>query len=67
MLLPDHVPNYDLLTVQEVSGALRLSNALIYRMVKTGALPSIRIAGCIRIRREDVDALLPTRDERKGA
>jgi excisionase family DNA binding protein len=47
-----------LLTVSEVTARLRVSQAAIYGLVKRGGLPSLRVSNSIRIRRDDVDALV---------
>jgi len=47
-----------LLTVTEVAARLRVSQAAIYGLVKRGDLPSLRVSNSIRIKRDDVDALV---------
>lgn len=44
-----------LLSVREAADALSISRSKTYELVRSGALPSIRIDGCRRIR---TDALL---------
>lgn len=49
-----------LLTVAEVAAALRVSNMTVYRLVRTGALPSTRVGRGYRIWESAVDAYLGT-------
>jgi excisionase family DNA binding protein len=44
-----------LLTVQEASKRLSVSQSQIYRLIATGKLTAIRIGKSIRIRNEDLD------------
>ncbi len=47
-----------LLTVNEVSQALRVSNMTVYRLIKAGELPALRIGKNYRIRQDDLDGYL---------
>ncbi|MGH3441711.1 MAG: helix-turn-helix domain-containing protein [Nitriliruptorales bacterium] len=47
-----------LLTVSEVADALRVSNMTVYRLIKGGDLPAIRVGKNYRIRRTDLDQYL---------
>jgi len=47
-----------LLTVREVAEAMRVSNMTIYRLIRAGALPAVRVGRNYRIRAADVDAYL---------
>ncbi len=47
-----------LLTVAEVAAALRVSNMTVYRLIRTGALPSTRVGRGYRIWEDAVDAYL---------
>lgn len=47
-----------LLTVGEVAGVLRVSNMTVYRLIKAGELPALRIGKNYRIRQGDLDAYL---------
>ena len=47
-----------LLTVAEVAGVLRVSNMTVYRLIKAGELPALRIGKNYRIRRDDLDEYL---------
>jgi len=42
-------------TVGEVAGQLRVSNMTVYRLVRAGQLPAVRVGRSYRIREEDVD------------
>ena len=50
-----------LLTVAEVAGAMRVSNMTVYRLIKAGDLPAIRVGKNFRIRRSDVESYLGDR------
>lgn len=50
------------LTVAEVADALRVSSMTVYRLVKTGELPALRVGKNIRIRTADLDAYLSSDD-----
>lgn len=47
-----------LLTVKEAAEVLSLTPDTIYRMTKTGRLPSVRIGRTIRIKKDDLDTLI---------
>lgn len=47
-----------LLTVAEVADVLRVSNMTVYRLIKGGELPAIRVGKNYRIRQHDLDAYL---------
>ena len=44
-----------LLTVAEVAGAMRVSNMTVYRLIKSGELPALRVGKNYRIRESDVN------------
>lgn len=50
-----------LLTVAEVAATLRVSNMTVYRLIKNGDLPALRVGKNYRIRESDVDAYLGER------
>jgi excisionase family DNA binding protein len=50
-----------LLTVAEVAATMRVSNMTVYRLIKTGELPALRVGKNYRIRESDVDAYLAER------
>jgi excisionase family DNA binding protein len=50
------------LTVAEVADTLRVSSMTVYRLVKAGELPALRIGKNIRIRTTDLDAYLASGD-----
>ncbi len=50
-----------LLTVGEVAGIMRVSNMTVYRLIKAGQLPAIRVGKNYRIRRTDLDRYLTDR------
>jgi excisionase family DNA binding protein len=50
-----------LLTVSEVAAAMRVSNMTVYRLIKTGDLPALRVGKNYRIREGDVARYLSER------
>ena len=48
-------------TVSEVARRLRVSNMTVYRLVKAGQLPAVRVGRGYRIREEDVLTYLESR------
>ena len=47
-----------LLTVAEVATIMRVSNMTVYRLIKAGELPAIRVGKNYRIRESEVDRYL---------
>lgn len=50
-----------LLTVGEVAATMRVSNMTVYRLIKNGDLPALRVGKNYRIRESDVDGYLSDR------
>lgn len=48
----------ELLTVREVADAIRVSTMTVYRLIRAGALPAIRVGKHFRIRTRDLDQYL---------
>jgi excisionase family DNA binding protein len=48
----------NLLTVDEFAAYINLSRASAWRLLKSGAVPRVRIGGCTRVRPADADALI---------
>lgn len=48
------------LTVAEVAALMRVSTMTVYRLIKAGELPSIRVGKSYRIRRADLDRYIAT-------
>ena len=48
-------------TVNEVADLLRVSRMTVYRMIKTGEMPAVRVGRSYRLRSEDVDTYLMER------
>jgi excisionase family DNA binding protein len=46
------------LTVSEVADLLRVSSMTIYRLIKEGEMPAVRVGKSYRLREEDIDAYL---------
>ncbi len=55
-----------LLTVAEVAAHLRVSTMTVYRLLKAGELPSVRIGKSFRVREDDLDAYLAERYTEAG-
>jgi excisionase family DNA binding protein len=49
------------LTVGEVSRLMRVSKMTVYRLIKAGELPAVRVGRSYRIREEDVGRFLDAR------
>ena len=47
-----------LLTVREVADAMRVSTMTVYRLIRAGSLPPIRVGKHFRIRVRDLDQYL---------
>ncbi|HWS45722.1 MAG TPA: helix-turn-helix domain-containing protein, partial [Acidimicrobiia bacterium] len=47
-----------LLTVREVADAMRVSTMTVYRLIRAGSLPAIRVGKHFRIRVRDLDQYL---------
>ena len=54
------------LTVQEVAEKLRVSSMTVYRLIKNGDLPAVRVGRSFRVRDTDVDAYLASRYTQAG-
>ena len=57
-------------TVSEVADDLRVSNMTVYRLIKSGQLPAVRVGKNYRIRQGDLTAYLQARsvhvEQQKG-
>lgn len=51
----------NLLTVSEVAHAMRVSNMTVYRLIKSGDLPAVRVGKNYRIREAQVERYLADR------
>ncbi|MEA3214495.1 MAG: hypothetical protein QOJ19_651 [Acidimicrobiia bacterium] len=54
------------LTVAEVAEQLRVSTMTVYRLIKSGELPAVRIGRSYRLRPVDVDQFLARRFTQAG-
>jgi excisionase family DNA binding protein len=52
---------HELLTAREVAELMRVSTMTVYRLIKSGELPAIRVGKHLRIRRDDVEAYFDRR------
>ena len=56
---PLYHPRVDeLLTVAEIAESLRVSTMTVYRLIRTGELPAVRVGRNYRVRRRDLTAFL---------
>jgi excisionase family DNA binding protein len=46
------------LTAAEVAALLRVSTMTVYRLIKNGQLPAVRVGKSYRVREDDVDRYL---------
>jgi len=53
-----------LLTVAEVASAMRVSNMTVYRLIKSGELPAVRVGKNYRLRESDLERFLEDRSVR---
>jgi len=54
------------LTVQEVADIMRVSTMTVYRIIKSGELPAVRVGRSFRVRDVDVDTYLGVRYTQAG-
>ena len=54
------------LTVQEVADLMRVSSMTVYRLIKAGELPAVRVGRSFRVSEPDVDAYLAARYTQAG-
>lgn len=54
------------MTVNEVAQMMRVSKMTVYRLIKQGDLPAVRIGRGYRLREEDVDRYLDSRYTQAG-
>jgi excisionase family DNA binding protein len=54
------------LTVQEVADLLRVSSMTVYRLIKGGELPAVRVGRSFRVSDHDVDVYLASRYTQAG-
>lgn len=47
--------NTSLLKASDVAKILNISRPMAYRLTSTGELPSVRIGGSVRVRKEDLE------------
>ena len=56
----------ELLTVREVADAMRVSTMTVYRLIRSDALPAIRVGKHFRIRTRDLEEYLESQSTRGG-
>jgi excisionase family DNA binding protein len=52
--------------VAEVADIMRVSTMTVYRLIKAGDLPAVRVGKSFRLREDDVDAYLSRRYTQAG-
>ena len=55
-----------LMTVAEVAAAMRVSNMTVYRLIKNGELPAVRVGKNYRLRGSDLERFLEERSVPMG-
>ena len=55
-----------LLTVREVAETMRVSNMTVYRLIRAGELPAIRVGKHFRIRENELNDYLESQTVRGG-
>lgn len=48
----------ELLTVAEVAEMLRVSTMTVYRLIRTGEMPAVRVGRSYRVRHDDLERYL---------
>ena len=66
MVMPEPFTEARLLTVNEVADLLRVSRMTVYRLIKTGEMPALRVGRSYRLREEDVTTYLRERYTEAG-
>jgi len=64
MVQPDGRSRF--MTVAEVAQLMRVSTMTVYRLIKAGDLPAVRVGKSYRIREDDVDRYLSSRYTQAG-
>jgi excisionase family DNA binding protein len=54
------------LTVQEVAELMRVSSMTVYRLIKAGELPAVRVGRSFRVAESDVNSYLASRYTQAG-
>jgi excisionase family DNA binding protein len=58
--------DHQLLTVREVADTMRVSTMTVYRLIRDGEMPAIRVGKHFRLRTDDVAAYLESRTVNAG-
>lgn len=59
--MAQRLSNSRFLTVQEVADLMRVSAMTVYRLIRSGDLPAVRVGRSFRVAESDVDAYLASR------
>ena len=58
---------HQLLTVREVAESMRVSTMTVYRLIRDGDMPAIRVGKHFRLRADDVELFLEARTVNAGS
>ena len=58
---------HQLLTVREVAESMRVSTMTVYRLIRDGDMPAIRVGKHFRLRADDVESFLEARTVNAGS
>ena len=57
---PVHKRSLQLLSVQEVGELLGMGRSWVYQQIKNGELPSVKLRGAVKVKREDLEEYINT-------
>ena len=60
---PVHMPDRELMTIEEVADYLRVKKRTIYEWVKNGKIPAIKTVGQWRFKKMQIDSWLESQQE----
>jgi excisionase family DNA binding protein len=61
---PAHKRRLQLLSVQEVCELLGMGRSWVYQQLKSGKLPSVKLRGAVKVKREDLEEYINTNRRR---
>ena len=57
---PTHKRSLQLLSVQEVGELLGMGRSWVYQQLKSGQMPSVKLRGAVKVKREDLEQYINT-------
>ncbi|OGC95278.1 MAG: hypothetical protein A2029_01450 [Chloroflexi bacterium RBG_19FT_COMBO_47_9] len=57
-ILSENNPSEEMLTAKDVAANLKISKRQVYKLIRAGALPSVRIWKSIRVMRRDLNQFI---------